>query len=232
MKNVAIITAAGIGSRMNMNITKQLYEVNEKPLIVYTIDSFYNNKNIDRIVVVASEKELEIMKNIIKKFDYLNKTDVIVGGQSNGESIYNGIMFIKDNFDNCNVLIHDGDRCLVSSEIINNNIDAVNKYGSCVTAIEVVEALYEARNNESIKYIPRNNIYRIQTPYSYRLNDLIDLYDEGKRNDMDFKNIPPCILMQMLNKSSHLIEGSEFNFKITTQENLKMFQLIKQNSSK
>ena len=125
------------------------------------------------------------------------------------------------------VLIHDGDRCLISSEIIESNIKCLNEHGSAVTVIPVIEALFEATDNVSNKYVPRNNLYRIQTPYSYRLSDLLKMYDEALNKQIDGVNLAPCILMQMLGHSSHLMDGSEFNFKITTPDDLKLFRIIK-----
>lgn len=139
----ALLTAAGIGSRMGQDIPKQFLHVDNKPIIVYTMEVFQRDSNIDAIVVVTLESWVEVLRVYAKQFNITKLKTIVVGGETGQESIQNGIRAIIDFAgEDSTVLIHDGNRPLVSSEIIANSIATFNKYGSAVAAIPTVEAVF------------------------------------------------------------------------------------------
>ena len=229
MRNIAIITAAGSGLRLNLNVPKQFHIINNKPLLVYTLEAFQNNSNIDEIIVCTLENYIDLIKEKCLEYNLTKVKYVIKGGNTNGESIYLGIKYISKLIDNCNIIIHDGDRCLIDDEIIDNNIKCLKENNSAVTVIPIEEAIYKCDSKKSIEYISKENLYRIQTPYSYVLNDLLEMYTIAKNKKLDYLNIAPCILMQLIGKKSYFNLGLKTNFKITTSEDLYLFNLILNN---
>ena len=131
--NVAILTAGGIGSRTHQDIPKQFLNVNNKPIIIYTLEAFQNHPNIDEICVVILEGWEQILWAYAKQFNIKKLKYVVVGGQTGQESIFNGLSAIKENHgDNDVVIIHDGNRPMVESDIITDNIVKQRRYGSAV----------------------------------------------------------------------------------------------------
>ncbi|MEF1164355.1 IspD/TarI family cytidylyltransferase, partial [Vibrio parahaemolyticus] len=139
--NVALIFAGGVGTRMqNSTKPKQFLELYNKPVIIYTLEKFEENKNIDAIVVVCVEPWIDYLRKLLFKFDIQKVKFVIPGGETGQESIFNGLCKIEEEFDhNSVVLIHDGVRPLINDEIINRNIEAVKSHGSAITTCPPVE---------------------------------------------------------------------------------------------
>ena len=121
--NGVIIVAAGSGSRMNTNINKQFIKLNDKEIIAHTIEKFYNNKNINDIVIVIKEDEAKFFKKeILDKYRFRN-IKIAYGGKERQDSVYSGIKLLDKN---CKyVLIHDGARPFVDEDIINRSLDEV-----------------------------------------------------------------------------------------------------------
>ena len=123
---VALLTAAGKGSRMGQDIPKQFIHVENKPLIVYTMEAFQNHPSIDAIMVVTLPSWVDVLKAYAMQFNITKLKWVVAGGSTGQESIYNGILALKREISpNDIIMIHDGNRCMVSDEIISNS--AVNK---------------------------------------------------------------------------------------------------------
>ena len=117
--NSVVIVSAGRGSRMKADINKQFLKLKRKEVIAHTIDKFYNNTNIDEIVVVVKEDEAEFFrKNIIEKYGYKN-IKIAFGGEERQDSVFNGLKAVNERCDI--VLIHDGARPFVTDEIIKNS---------------------------------------------------------------------------------------------------------------
>lgn len=169
--NIALLTAAGIGSRMKISTPKQFIYVKNKPLLVYTLEAFENHPNIDTIVVVTLPDWIEVVKAYAKQYNISKLKYIVAGGKDGQESIFNGLKVIKDHYsDEDAVMIHDGNRCLVSGEIISNNLATYYEYGDAVTAIPVVEVVVE--NNEGQSILDRDKLWRTQTPHTYSLSTL------------------------------------------------------------
>ncbi len=146
---VALLTAAGIGSRMGQDIPKQFIHVNNKPLIVYTLEAFERHPSIDEIVIVTLPNWMDVVKAYASQFNITKLKAIVPGGDTGQESIHNGLMAIKEAHEKENpvVMIHDGNRCLVSSEIISNSLAVYKQHGSAVAAIPCVEAVFYSRDD-------------------------------------------------------------------------------------
>ncbi len=224
---VALLTAAGSGTRMGQDIPKQFIHIENKPLIIHTMEAFQNHPSIDAIMVVTLPAWSEVLKAYAKQFSINKLKWVVPGGQTGQESIYNGLKVLeKDISPRDIVMVHDGNRCSVSSEIISNSLAVQAKYGSAVAAIPCVEAVFRSADGESSDIsIPREELYRTQTPHTYFLEDLLWAHSEAQKRGIH-NTAASCTLMQMLGKTVYFSKGSEKNLKITTIDDMQIFEAL------
>lgn len=226
--NIAVLTAAGVGARMGQDIPKQFLHVDNKPVIVYTLEAFEKHPSIDAIIVVVLDGWQDILMAYAKQFNITKLKWVVLGGQSGQESIRNGLdALAKEVPLSSTVLIHDGNRCLVTSEIISDSLVVHKKYGSAVACIPCVEAVFESDDGlTSTVSIPRHRLLRTQTPHVYTLSDILDAHKEASIQNIS-NTAASCTLMQQLGHTVYFSKGSEINIKITTVEDLELFKSIK-----
>ncbi len=227
--NIAMIIAGGSGQRMNQDIPKQFLNVNDKPVIVYTLEAFQRHPNIDAIAVICLEGWQEILKAYAKQFNITKLNWITEGGENGQASIYNGLKLLKEN---CNlqdmVLIHDAIRPMVSQEIISDCISKCNRYGSAITVIPCVEAvLYSENHVNAEESIDRSTLMRTQTPQAFYLSKLLWAHEEaGKRGITN--SVATCTLMIELGESISFSTGSEKNIKLTTTDDIEIFKALLQ----
>ena len=225
---VALLTAAGTGTRMGQDIPKQFMHVDNKPLIVHTMEAFQNHPNVDSIMVVTLPAWKAVLQAYACQFNISKLEWVVEGGKTGQESIYNGLKTLKESLtDDDVVMVHDGNRCLVSSEIISNSLAVFNAHGSAVAAIPCVEAVFRSNDNgvSSDVSIPREMLYRTQTPHTYTLGKLLWAHDEAQKQSIT-NTAASCTLMQMLGETVYFSKGSETNLKITTVDDMLIFEAL------
>lgn len=225
---IALLTAAGTGSRMGQDIPKQFMHVDNKPIIIHTMEAFQKHPNIDAIIVVTLSGWIDVIKAYASQFNITKLKWVVEGGKTGQESIYNGLKVLEHSVsEDDTVMIHDGNRCFVSSEIISNNLAVYNTHGSAITAIPCVEAVFMSEDNgySSTISIPREQLYRTQTPHTYTLGKLLWAHREAKQRGI-CNTAATCTLMQKLGETVFFSKGSEENLKITTIDDLIIFKAL------
>ncbi len=231
----ALLTAAGIGSRMNQEIPKQFMHVDNKPLIIYTLEAFQNHSNIDNIIVVTLPSWIEVLRVYARQYGITKLRWIVPGGDTGQESIRNGLAKLKEEGlnDDDIVMIHDGNRCLVSADLISNSIAVFHSKGSAVAAIPCTEAVFKSNDNgeSSIVTIPRKELFRTQTPHTYTLSKLLWAHDQAEKKGI-MATAASCVLMQKLGEKVYFSMGSEINLKITTVDDLKIFEAILHSEAK
>lgn len=225
----ALLTAAGVGSRMNLDIPKQFIDVKDKPLIVHTLEAFQQHPAIDGIVLVTLPSWIEIADSYAKQYNITKLKAIVPGGATGQDSIHNGLVAIRDLPDAHDgvVMIHDGNRCLVSAEIISDSIAGFHANGSAVAAIPCVEAVFRSDNSgvSSNESIPREQLFRTQTPHTYSLDKLLWAHDQAEAKGLT-NTAASCVLMHELGEQVFFSAGSEQNLKITTMDDLYIFEAI------
>ena len=224
---IALLTAAGSGTRMGQDIPKQFIHIENKPLIIHTMEAFQDHPSIDAIMVVTLPAWSEVLKAYAKQFNIDKLKWVVPGGATGQESIYNGLKVLeKETSQDDIIMVHDGNRCSVSSEIISNSLAVQAKYGSAVAAIPCVEAVFRSADGESSDIsIPREELYRTQTPHTYLLRDLLWAHSEAQKRGIR-NTAASCTLMQMLGKTVYFSKGSEKNLKITTVDDMQIYEAL------
>ena len=143
--NIALLTAAGVGSRMKNDVPKQFLHVKNKPLIVHTLEQFQKHPSIDHIIIVTLPAWIEVIKAYSKEFNITKLKWIVEGGSTGQESIRNGLETLKEAglSDEDVVMIHDGNRCNISAELVSDSISVYAEFGCAVAAIPCVEASFQ-----------------------------------------------------------------------------------------
>ena len=228
MKTIAILTAAGTGTRMGQDIPKQFIHIENKPLIVYTMEAFQNHPGVDAIIVVCLKGWQDILKAYAKQFNITKLKSVVLGGNTGQESIKKGVTEAHKYYpDDSIIIVHDGNRGLVSNEVISDALSTYNEFGNAVAAIPCTEAIYESEDQglTGEKEIPRAKLFRTQTPHVWNLKMMLWAHREAKKRDIT-NMTATCSLMKELGETIHFSKGSEKNMKVTTIEDIDLFKAI------
>lgn len=227
MKNIAVIFAGGTGRRMKtVSKPKQFLELNNKPVIIYTIELFENHPEIDGIVVVCLKDWIPYLKKQLNKFEITKVGQIVPGGETGQESIYNGLIAARDHYgEDCNVLIHDGVRPLITEKTITDNIIAVNEFGNSITCVPTTETFVVNMPDGTLNIPPRKDSLIARAPQTFRLPDILAAHEEARRiGKNDF--IDSCTMMSHFGYTIHTILGPMENIKITTPTDFFIFRAM------
>ena len=225
--NIAMIIAGGSGSRMRQDIPKQFLTVNEKPVIIYTLEVFQKHPAIDEIIVVCIEGWEQILWAYVRQFNIAKVSAVVSGGDCGQASIYHGLQELeKEHNSNDIVLIHDAIRPMVSEEIISDCINKTTEYGCAIASIPCAEAMLVTEDQESSqKIINRENLKRTQTPQGFRIGKLLEIHRKALKQGIA-NSVASCTLMVEMGEKVYFSKGSEKNLKLTTLEDIDIFKAL------
>ena len=219
-KVYGVVLAGGIGSRMgNAEKPKQFLELGDKPVIIHTIEKFVVHPGFEKVLVLAPQAWVSYTRDIVRKMIPLHeKIVVLAGGSTRNETIMNAIRYIEEqgNLDDETIIVtHDSVRPFVTHCILDENIEAAKQYGACDTVIPATDTIVESLDNTRITDIPnRKFMYQGQTPQSFRAKRLKEIYgaltEEEKAVLTD-----ACKILVLKGEHVHLVQGEEFNIKIT-----------------
>lgn len=227
MSNIALIIAGGAGNRMHQDIPKQFLTVNEKPVIVYTLEAFQEHPEIDAIAVVCIEGWDQVLRAYARQFNITKLEYVVPGGKNGQDSIRNGIMELEKHYDPEDiVLIHDAIRPMVSAEIISDNIRVAREKGNAVTVIPCAEAMLQTDDGTvSVGSYPRDRLKRTQTPQAFHIGFICDLHRRALEAGIT-NSVASCTLMIEMGEQVYFSSGSEKNIKLTTVEDIDIFKAL------
>ena len=223
VKNIAIIFAGGVGSRMGSEIPKQFLQVYGKEIIIHTLEKFQYNDNVDLIYVGCVEEYIHDFEQMVQKY-HITKIPVdgiIPGGTSGQDTIYKVLKRAReDNPGDSICLIHDGVRPLITDDLINKCIKSVQEYGSAVTVTKAFETPIISENGMEVKEVlPRKFVYTAQAPQSFRLDDILAAHEKIRATEEGYDNpriVDSCSLMKECGNTVHIVEGNRGNIKVTT----------------
>lgn len=227
--NIAVIIAGGSGHRMGQEIPKQFINVYDKPVLIYTLESFQRHPQIDAIEIVCIDGWQNVVAAYAKQFDITKLKWIVTGGESGQESIRNGVYNLEDKVSaDDTIIIHDGVRPLVDDEVLTDVIVKCQQYGNAVTLMPYNEQIFVVGQDDpttTTQYIPRETLRRVSTPQAYKFKTLDDRYHEAfaKNIGIDGSNYTNTMMVQ-LGETLHFAAGSDMNIKLTTKENLELFK--------
>ena len=231
MKTVAVVLAAGSGSRMNSDVKKQYMEIGGKPLIYYSLKTF-EESIIDDIVLVVSRGDVDyVRKEIVEKFGFDKVTAIVEGGLYRYHSVRLGLEAAAPNCDYA--FIHDGARPFLTKDMILSALHAVKEYGACVVGMPVKDTIKIADEKGFAATTPdRNLTWMIQTPQVFSYKMILELYQRLDREEGELMakgiNITDdaMVVEYFSDKKIKLVEGSYTNIKITTPEDIPTAEAI------
>ena len=227
--NIAMIIGGGNGRRMENEIPKQFLNVNDKPIILYTMEAFQKHPDIDEIGVVCLDGWHEILKAYAKQFHIDKFRWVVNGGSVGQESIRNGLAEAEKRYapDDL-ILVHDAIRPMVSQEIISDCIIQCRVHGSAVAAVPCNTAVLkyaDAKKERSDTVIDRQILAMTQTPQGFPLEKLIWAHKEAEKRGIR-ESVASCTLFAELGQELYFSLGAETNLKLTTPNDLKIFKAL------
>lgn len=219
--NIGIVFAGGVGKRMHTkDCPKQFLEVCNKPIIIYTLEHFEENSEIDAVVISCVEEWIPCLEEFLHRFHIQKIKKIVKGGKTGQLSIYNALCAAADiTTDQENiVLIHDGVRPLINSTLLSQNIKSVKMHGSAITSGIVKETIVTSNEDEKIvNVIPRDACRVAKAPQSFWLNEILDAHKKAiEEKRFDF--IDSCSMMRYYGHELYMLEGPSENIKITTPE--------------
>lgn len=230
--NIALILSGGIGTRMGVDIPKQYLMVNGRPIISYAVDAFAKREDIDMIVVVIAEQ----WKAFFNQYNNTISQPLFFAepGATRQHSIYNGLKIARDNGakETDVVIVHDGARPLVTDAIIDECINGCKDYDGVLPVIRVKDTIYLSEDGTEIKsLLKREQLYAGQAPESFRFGPYIKLHDEASYEAISTINGSTEIAYKG-GLHIKITKGDDMNFKITTPEDLKAFEVITKSNIK
>lgn len=226
--NIAILTAGGIGSRTHQDLPKQFICVENKPILIYTLEAFQEHPEIDEIYVTCLAGWEMVLEAYTKQFNITKLKRIVKGGATGQESIFNALQAIGEEHpgQDAVVMVHDGNRPMISHAVITDNLAKQKLHGSAIAAIPTNEVVFVSQDGvESNVALNRDELWRVQTPYSYRFSEMWTVHCRAL-NDGITNAAASCSLMQKYGYTTYFSKGSERNMKITTAEDIEIFKAL------
>ena len=223
----ALIIAGGSGRRMGLEVPKQFVHVFNKPVLVYTLEGFQRNPQIDAILVVCIDGWQKTVQTYAKEYGISKLQWIVTGGETGQESIRNGVFRLEEVCDTEDiVVIHDGIRPLVDDAVLSDVIRVCAEHGAAVSAMPYNEQIFVADDDYSTThYIPRETIRRVSTPQAYRFDLLAQAYHEAFEKGIGIHGSSYANTMMVeLGHRLWFAAGSDKNIKLTTPDDLELFK--------
>jgi 2-C-methyl-D-erythritol 4-phosphate cytidylyltransferase len=222
MRTIAIIPAGGKGLRSGLATPKQYLKVNGKPIIIYTLQIFQKNKLIDKIIISAEPEYFNLLIRHIKKYKIRKVTLIVEGGKTRQDSVYNAVLS-SDADPNDLMVVHDAARASLPDGILTNAIKTAKKKGNALVCINAKDTLIKGKKTVE-EYLNRDEVYYVQTPQIFKYKDLFKAMTIAEKEN--FVGTDESMLVNRTNKKVNIVEGSIFNFKITTKEDVELFRKL------
>lgn len=210
-----IIAAGGKGTRMGADINKVYLKILGKEILVYTIEAFQKNKNVDEIIIVTGKNDIDRCNELVKKYELSKVVTVVKGGTTRQKSVFNGIMASNGEI----VAIHDGARPLISQGEIDAVINDCREYDAAAVGVSVKDTLKMVDQNGFIaSTIDRELVCSIRTPQVFKRNIIVDAHQ--KAIEENFEATDDCGLAEFSGVKIKITAGSSENIKVTTPEDI------------
>lgn len=223
-RNYAIVLAAGKGTRMNRQINKVYLPLKDKPIIAHTLEAFYRVSLVHGIVIVISPGEEDLFRErILETYPPQKPVKIVPGGAKRQDSVYNGLKALSQ--DTGIVLIHDGARPLITTDIIHKSIKVAEKYGAAVVGVPVKDTIKKLKPDGSIeKTIDRSLLWHAQTPQTFRYSLIMEAHSKARQEG--YIATDDSALVEHLGRAIYMLQGDYNNIKITTPDDLTLGEEI------
>lgn len=218
-----LIPAAGMGRRMGSDRNKLLLKLLEKPLLAWSLLAAENSKTIAWIGIMGQCEDFVDFKNILQQLNLTKPVQLIVGGDTRQESVYNGLLALPP--DAQRVLIHDGARCLATSELFDLCSETLHTCQGLIAAVPVKDTIKVVDSQGMITDTPdRSNLWAAQTPQGFEVELLKRCHAQGK--ELGWQVTDDAALFEKCGLSVKIVQGEETNLKVTTPVDLAIAEFI------
>jgi 2-C-methyl-D-erythritol 4-phosphate cytidylyltransferase len=214
MQKFAIIVAGGSGSRMKTEIPKQFLEVGGKPILMHTLNAFFQAEKDLRLIVVLPEKDHELWSQLCKQYNFFIQHTIVKGGSSRFQSVRNGLAAIEASTGL--VAIHDGVRPFVHASVIQHSFNVAQKEGSAIAVVPLKDSIRRLEENEVSVFQDRNQFRLVQTPQTFDLTKIRQAFLVEELSVFT----DDATVYEHQGWQVTLIEGNAENIKITSPDDL------------
>jgi len=226
MKSCAIIPAGGIGKRIGTNIPKQFIEMNEIPIVIWTLRAFEMVDEVEGIIIPVHSEWYTYMKELIEKYNIKKVKDIVIGGLERQDSVFNALN-TKSAEESEIILVHDAVRPFIQPELIKTVIETAEETGAAIPAIRPKDTIKETSpQGRVVKTLNRSNLRIIQTPQGYWFDILFQAYSKAAK--VNYRGTDSASLVEFIGYKVSVVEGDERNIKITNPFDLSVGRLILQ----
>ncbi|HOV89978.1 MAG TPA: 2-C-methyl-D-erythritol 4-phosphate cytidylyltransferase [Syntrophorhabdaceae bacterium] len=220
MRILAIVLAGGAGKRMGAPTNKQFLLLDNKPIIVHTLQVFEECKPVDGVYLVVNQKDLPIIQEeILEQYRFNKIVKLVIGGRLRQDSVKNGLDAIENPCDI--IIIHDGARPFISPSFIEKSIYLMEMFDAIIPALPVKDTIKViSKEGFVVKTLERDSLWQVQTPQTFKYDLITKAYREGMAKKL--YGYDDATFLESIGKKVKVIEGSPYNIKITTPEDLIM----------
>lgn len=213
----AIFPAAGASRRMGGGVNKNFLELMGEPILIRTLKTFSQVERVNFLIVVVAAQEVATVEKLLSAEKNLKPWRVVVGGSERQYSIANGLKLLPDAAQI--ILVHDAARPLISARLIDEVIDAAEKFGGAIAAVPLKDTIKVVDAEGFVRYTPpRRELVSVQTPQGFRRETLLQAYAQAEAEN--FLGTDDASLVERLGAKVKIVTGSYDNIKITTPEDL------------
>ena len=221
--NIAVIAAAGAGTRMQSGRAKQMIELGGAPLLLHTLKRFEQCASVHEIVLVLQPDLTSEVLAAISRYGLTKIKRVVAGGAERQDSVYRGLQVISADRAGI-VVVHDAARPFVRPDEISAVIAKARAAGAALMAIPAVDTIKQIKTARVQRTLDRNRIYHAQTPQAFRFSMILEAYEKARADG--FLATDDSQLVERLGHRVSIVEGSPINIKITRPFDLKIAELI------
>ena len=217
-----LIPAAGMGRRMGSDRNKLLLKLLGKPLLAWSLLAAEQSTTIEWIGIMGQSSDFAEFKHILREHDLRTPIELIVGGDTRQESVYNGLQALPADADR--VLIHDGARCLATPELFDRCSQALDECQGLIAAVTVKDTIKVVSEGIITDTPDRRNLWAAQTPQGFEVKLLKDAHEQGK--ELGWQVTDDAALFEKCGLSVKIVRGEETNLKVTTPVDLAIAEFI------
>lgn len=222
-RNLALIVASGLGTRINAELPKQFMEISGRPILAFTMDCFERCNIIDEIVLVVPEDYLAYTSTaIVDRYGYKKVRKITCGGETRQESVLAGLTACPRVTDA--VAIHDGVRPFVRNTLIKQLFQVVERTGAVIPAVGAKETLKLVNEDKIVSTLPREKICISQTPQVFNYTKIFDIHK--KAAEAEYEATDDAMLAEQYGMEVMVVPGYYDNIKITTPEDIVLAEEI------
>ena len=225
--NYVILLAGGVGKRMGADIPKQFIKVKGKPIIVYSIENFQRNEQIEKIVVVCVKDWIDYVKELVKEYGLTKVEWIIEGGSSGHDSIKNGVFFLKDKVNPDDyIIVHDAVRPILTQKATNEVLRVAHEKGNASSSIVCHPPIVCTEDGESgVKDIDREHVMLTASPQAYKFSLALSCYEKAEAENKNNFTFTSSLLIHY-GERVYFAKGTTSNIKVTKKEDIALFEAL------